>query len=138
MKIVDEELYQAAVKALDRSYSVYSHFRVGAAARLKDGRIITGANMENSSYGLTLCAERVCIFRSRMEGAERENFVSFCITGDTDDPISPCGACRQVMYEMLPHETPVYLTNLKGDCKVMTVDELLPYFPTDKDIQEHA
>ncbi|WP_302221157.1 cytidine deaminase [Acidaminococcus timonensis] len=120
---MDRELFEAAVKARQNSYSPYSHFAVGAAVRAKDGRIFTGCNIENASYGLCNCAERCAIFAAVKEGVRE--FAALCVTADTPEPVSPCGACRQVMAEF--HIPVVYLTSLKGDCKETTVAELLPY-----------
>jgi cytidine deaminase len=120
---MDRELFEAAVKAREHSYSPYSHFAVGAAVRAKDGRIFTGCNIENSSYGLTVCAERNAIFAAVKEGVRE--FTCLCVTADTPQPVSPCGACRQVMAEFRIPE--ISLTNLKGDEKKVTLEELLPY-----------
>ena len=120
---LDAELFQAAVKARENAYIPYSHFGVGAAVRAKDGRIFTGCNIENASYGLTVCAERNAIFAAVMEGVRE--FAALCVTADTPAPVAPCGACRQVMAEF---QIPViYLTNLKGDVKETSLEELLPY-----------
>ena len=120
---LDAELFQAAVKARENAYIPYSHFGVGAAVRAKDGRIFTGCNIENASYGLTVCAERNAIFAAVKEGVRE--FAALCVTADTPAPVAPCGACRQVMAEF---QIPViYLTNLKGDVKETSLEELLPY-----------
>lgn len=120
---LDAELFQAAVKARENAYISYSHFGVGAAVRAKDGRIFTGCNIENASYGLTVCAERNAIFAAVKEGVRE--FAALCVTADTPAPVAPCGACRQVMAEF---QIPViYLTNLKGDVKETSLEELLPY-----------
>ena len=120
---LDAELFQAAVKARENAYIPYSHFGVGAAVRAKDGRIFTGCNIENASYGLTVCAERNAIFAAVKEGVRE--FAALCVTADTHAPVPPCGACRQVMAEF---QIPViYLTNLKGDVKETSLEELLPY-----------
>lgn len=87
------------------------------------GRIFTGCNIENASYGLSLCAERCAIFAGVKEGVRE--FTALCVTADTPGPVSPCGACRQVMAEFaIPR---IFLTNLQGACKEMTAAELLPY-----------
>ena len=122
-----KKLLEAATNARENAYVPYSHFKVGAALLLKDGRIITGCNVENASYGLCNCAERTALFKAYSDGITRDDIVAMSISGDTDGPISPCGACRQVMSELLYKDTKVYLTNLKGDVKEMTVEELLPY-----------
>ena len=122
-----KKLLEAATNARENAYVPYSHFKVGAALLLKDGRIITGCNVENASYGLCNCAERTALFKAYSDGITKDDIVAMSISGDTDGPISPCGACRQVMSELLYKDTKVYLTNLKGDVKEMTVEELLPY-----------
>lgn len=120
---LDRELYEAACQAREKAYAPYSHFAVGAAVRAADGRIFTGCNIENASYGLSLCAERCAIFAGVKEGVRE--FTALCITADTPGPVSPCGACRQVMAEFAI--TRIFLTNLQGACKEMTAAELLPY-----------
>ena len=94
---LDRELFEAACAVRKHSYSPYSRFAVGAAVRAADGRIFTGCNVENASYGLTLCAERCAIFAAVKEGVRE--FAALCVTADTPGPVSPCGACRQVMAE---------------------------------------
>ena len=122
-----KKLTEAVVSAMKNAYVPYSHFQVGAALLLKDGRVILGCNIENASYGLCNCAERTALFKAYSEGITKDDIVAMSIAGATDNPISPCGACRQVMAELLHKNTPVYLTNLKGDIKETTVEELLPY-----------
>lgn len=122
-----KKLQEAAIKAMGNAYVPYSKFKVGAALLLKDGSIILGCNIENASYGLCNCAERTALFKAYSDGVTKNDIVAMSIAGATDDPISPCGACRQVMAELLNPETPVFLTNLKGDLKETTVKELLPY-----------
>ena len=96
---LDRELFEAACAVREHSYSPYSRFAVGAAVRAADGRIFTGCNVENASYGLTLCAERCAIFAAVKEGVRE--FAALCVTADTPGPVSPCGACRQVMAEVI-------------------------------------
>ena len=116
-------LLNAALSARERAYAPYSKFLVGAAVLAKSGKIYTGCNIENASYGLTVCAERNALF-SAVGAGERE-FTALCVVGDTEAPISPCGACRQVMAEF---KVPcIILANLKGDVKEYTLEELLPY-----------
>jgi cytidine deaminase len=131
---MDHELFEAAIRARSHAYAPYSHFAVGAAVRAKDGRIFTGCNIENSSYGLTVCAERNAIFAAVKEGVR--SISAICITADTPEPVSPCGACRQVMAEFgIQH---IFLTNLSGDVKECTLQELLPYsFALDKKEENH-
>lgn len=121
--MMKQELLNAALSARERAYAPYSKFLVGAAVLAKSGKIYTGCNIENASYGLTVCAERNALF-SAVGAGERE-FIALCVVGDTEAPISPCGACRQVMAEFkVPR---IILANLKGDVKEYTLEELLPY-----------
>ena len=122
-----KDLQLAAVKAMENAYAPYSNFKVGAALQLKDGKILLGCNVENASYGLCNCAERTALFKAYSEGYRKDDIMAIAIAGATDGPISPCGACRQVMVELLHPATPVILTNVKGNTKEMTVEELLPY-----------
>ena len=122
-----KKLMEAAVKAMENAYVPYSKFKVGAALLLKNGEIITGCNIENASYGLCNCGERTALFRAYALGYRKDDIVAMSVAGATDGPISPCGACRQVMAELLNPETPVYLTNVKGDVMETSVKELLPY-----------
>lgn len=121
------KLLQAAREAAKLGYTPYSSFPVGAAIIMKNGTIIQGANIENASYGLTVCAERNALFRAYLEGYRKEDMVAMAVSGSTSQPISPCGACRQVMAELLDHSTPIYLTNLKENVLTMDVKSLLPY-----------
>ncbi|MDD1367873.1 cytidine deaminase [Bacillus sp. MHSD_36] len=122
---MDKKKYiEEANKMLAKAYIPYSKFPVGAALVTKEGKIYTGCNIENASYGLCNCAERTAIFKAVSEG-ERD-FSYLVITGETDGPISPCGACRQVIAEFCEPKMPVLLTNVKGDEKEVTVEQLLP------------
>jgi cytidine deaminase len=116
-----------ALRARDKAYVPYSKFKVGAAIELKDGKIIHGANIENASFGLTCCAERNALFSLISQGYNKEDIVSITIVANDHGPVSPCGACRQVMHELMPRHTKVYLANTKGEIKETSTDELLPY-----------
>ncbi|MDO4179470.1 MAG: cytidine deaminase [Phascolarctobacterium sp.] len=117
-----DKLYQAALSARKNSYSPYSNFAVGAAV-LCGEKIYGGCNIENGSYGLTICAERCAIWKAVSEGERK--FDAICVVGSTTDPISPCGACRQVMSEFkIPR---IILANLEGSFKEFTLEEILPY-----------
>jgi|SRR5690625_2680041 len=123
-------LIDAATEMLDRAYVPYSKFPVGAALLTPEGEVFSGCNIENASYGLTNCAERTAIFKAVSEG--KTNFEYLVVTGDTEGPISPCGACRQVLVEFCQPEMPVLLTNRNGDRFHTTINELLPgYFKSD-------
>jgi cytidine deaminase len=126
-----KELVENAVNGMNRAYTPYSNFKVGASLLLKNGSYVIGCNVENASYGLTNCAERTALFKLVSEGYSKDDVLAMAIVGNTDGPISPCGACRQVMAELLDRNTPVILANLKGDTKETTVEELLPYMFSD-------
>lgn len=127
MKLSPEELLDKAKQARALSYSPYSHFAVGAALECADGSVFCGANIENASFPLGMCAERNAIYHALMCGKKKEDFVSLAIVADTDEPCSPCGACRQVLWELFPLDAPIYLGNLKNEIKHVTAKELLPF-----------
>ncbi len=118
----DEKLLKAALQARKGAYAPYSGFKVGAALETKSGKVYTGANVENSSFGLSMCAERIAIFKAVTDG-ERE-FKKLAIVADTKDVVSPCGACRQVMSEFGNFD--VILANLEGKVQKTSVEKLLP------------
>ncbi|HHU35916.1 MAG TPA: cytidine deaminase [Treponema sp.] len=99
-------LYAAALETAARAYAPYSKFRVGAALLLEDGTIVTGVNVENRSFGLTNCAERSAIYAAVSSGVRKFTAIAVA-TPDSDYPVSPCGACRQVLSEFMSPETPV-------------------------------
>ena len=121
------ELVNVAVEARELSYSPYSKFKVGAALLCKDGKVFKGANVENSSYPLCMCAERNAIYNAMMNGYKKSDFVALAIVADTDEACSPCGACRQVISELFPRDGALYLANLKGAFKETNIEELLPF-----------
>lgn len=122
-----EELLKFAIAARTHSYSVYSHFAVGAAILTKDGQVFEGANVENSSYPCSMCAERNALYNAYMHGYHRDDFAMMAVAADTAEPVSPCGMCRQVISELYPKDKPILLTNLKGDVKETNAQELLPF-----------
>ncbi len=115
------ELVAQAATARERAYAPYSHFLVGAALLTKSGRIYTGANVENASYSVTICAERVALF-SAVAAGERE-FVALAVV--TDAGVSPCGACRQALREFSANLR-VFIADAAGHCREHTLAELLP------------
>ena len=123
------ELINLVVEVSQHAYVPYSHFPVGAVLVTKDDQIYTGVNIENASFGLTNCGERTAIFKAVSEGARE--FKELIIYGQTDKPISPCGACRQVMAEFFEPDLPVTLVSQNKSTVVMTVKDLLPYSFTD-------
>ncbi|KAB5593892.1 Cytidine deaminase [Ceratobasidium theobromae] len=127
-----EKLIAAAVEAKSKAYNPYSNFRVGAALFSTDGQIIRGANIENASYGGTICAERTALVKAVSEGVK--SFLAIAVTSDVDDVISPCGICRQFIREFCSLSTPVILVkssytpeNGNNTVKVLKLEELLPY-----------
>ena len=126
--MTNEELVAKAIEGRKRSYSPYSHYAVGAAILLKDGTVITGANIENAAYGECMCAERVAMFTAHNLGYDlKKDAVAIAITSDSEKPCAPCGACRQVMNELLRKDTKVILSNLNGKVQEETVASILPY-----------
>jgi len=121
-----QQLISAANLARESAYAPYSNFKVGAAVLCKDGKVFHGCNVENASYGLCNCAERTALFSAVAAGYKPGDFDTIAVTGATDDPIAPCGACRQVIMEMGGPDLKVILTNLKGDIKLTTAGEQLP------------
>ncbi|MFC4076728.1 cytidine deaminase [Salinithrix halophila] len=130
-----EQLMDEAKKARKRAYVPYSQFKVGAALLSGTGVVYHGCNVENASYGLTNCAERTALFKAISEGGK--DFQAMAIVADTAEPVSPCGACRQVLAELCPGDMPVYLGNLDGDSVVTAVNDLLPGAFTKEDL-DHA
>ncbi|MBA2873337.1 cytidine deaminase [Thermaerobacillus caldiproteolyticus] len=126
------QLINEALSGREKAYVPYSRFQVGAAILTKEGKIYKGCNIENASYGLTNCAERTAIFKAVSEGQKK--FAMMAIVADTDGPVSPCGACRQVIAEFCDPDMPIILANLKGNIQETTVKELLPFAFSSKDI----
>ncbi|MCC4044885.1 cytidine deaminase [Enterococcus gallinarum] len=127
-----KEWIETAVAALDKAYVPYSKFPVGACLVTKEGTIYQGINIENASFGLTNCAERTAFFKAISEG--EKDFQHLVVAGHTPEPISPCGACRQVMVEFCQPDMPVTLVGDGGVIKETTVEGLLPYYFTNKDL----
>ena len=123
------ELIDLAVKTSENAYVPYSHFPIGAVLVTDEGKIYTGVNIENASFGLTNCGERTAIFKAVSEG--ERSFKELIIYGQTEKPVSPCGACRQVMAEFFEPDLPVTLVAKDKSTVVMTVKELLPHSFTD-------
>ncbi|HIW33841.1 MAG TPA: cytidine deaminase [Candidatus Paenibacillus intestinavium] len=123
---IQQKLLSQAKEAMKLAYVPYSQFRVGAAVLDQNGRIHLGCNIENAAYGPTNCAERTALFSAIAAGVAPRTFTAIAVVGDTIDPITPCGVCRQVMIELCNPDTLVMMGNLAGECNVMTVQELLP------------
>lgn len=131
----DAVLVEKAIEASKKAYAPYSKFQVGAALECADGDIILGCNVENASYGLTNCAERTALFSAIAQG--KREFKRIAIFVDTDDFISPCGACRQVLAELAPNAD-VLLINRHRKVKKTTVKALLPLAFGSEDLKHHA
>ena len=116
-------LIEAAKQARENAHAPYSNFRVGAALRSSSGRIFGGCNVENATYGLTMCAERVAIFKAVSEG--ERGFSAIAVVTDTDVLTPPCGACRQLIWEFCG-DIPVSMANLKGKIQLIQMKELFP------------
>ncbi len=118
-----ENLLLAAKRAREQAYAPYSHFKVGAALSTEDGRTFVGVNVENASYGLSLCAERTAMATALAAGAR--NFAALAIVGDSEDPLVPCGACLQWVLEFAPNMW-IVMGNLKGEMRISRGKDLLP------------
>ena len=123
MQYTDQQLVTQAIKVAGRAYAPYSRFHVGAVLVGKDGRTFAGCNVENISYGLTICAERNAVFAAVAAGCRE--FERIVIVADTAVPASPCGACRQVLAEFNP-DLEVVLSNFRGLSETFRLSELLP------------
>ena len=124
--IDNEALIEQARKARAKAYARYSHFQVGAALVARDGKIYHGCNIENASYGLTNCAERTAFYSALADGQKPGNFMQLAIVGETDAPIAPCGACRQVIFELGGPKLEVILANMGNLVEITTPAQLLP------------
>ena len=123
MQYTDQQLVTQAMEVAGRAYAPYSRFHVGAVLVGKDGRTFAGCNVENISYGLTICAERNAVFAAVAAGCRE--FEKIVITADTELPASPCGACRQVLAEFNP-DLEVVLSNFRGQTETFRLSQLLP------------
>jgi len=117
------ELIKIATAARLKSVAPFSNFLVGAAVQTRDGKVFTGSNIESASYGLTVCAERVAIWKALSEG-ERD-FTDLVVVADTEQLTPPCGACRQIIWEFCKNSK-IVLANLRGQQEELTVKDLLP------------
>ncbi|WP_337873500.1 cytidine deaminase, partial [Ignavibacterium sp.] len=122
-----------AIEAKQNAYAPYSNFRVGAALLTEDDQIITGCNVEISSYSLTICAERNAIFKAYSDGIRK--FKAIAVAADTIDYISPCGACRQVISDLCG-DIDVILINGNNETKILRTQQLLPFAFTDKELNK--
>ena len=116
---------EAAFEARENAFAPFSKFKVGAAVVLRDGAVVTGCNVENASYGLTICAERVAVFKAVSEGARPGDFSLVVVATDAAVLTPPCGACRQILWEFCG-DVPVVLVNLRGSQRTFSMKDLLP------------
>jgi cytidine deaminase len=128
------ELIEEAKKAREYAYVPYSKFKVGAALLTKDGKVYRGCNIENAAYSMCNCAERTALFKAYSEGDKE--FAALAVIADTPRPVPPCGACRQVIFELCPSDMKVILANLNGDITELMVKELLPNAFSAEDLHE--
>ena len=122
----NKSLLKYALEALKNSYSPYSNYKVGAAVLLKNGKIVKGTNIENASYGLTNCAERSALFTTQGLGYRKDDILGIAIASLSTEPASPCGACRQVISELMDQDAFVVYGNDIDVVYEMTVKDLLP------------
>ena len=120
---MNQILINAALAARLYAHAPYSNFLVGAALEAEDGRIFTGCNVENATYGLTVCAERVAVFKAISEGARK--FKAIAVSADTERLTPPCGACRQILWEFLG-DVPLTLVNLAGKTEQLRLSDIFP------------
>lgn len=130
--MTDKGLVNIAKEAMENAYAPYSHFKVGAALLAKDGRVFQGCNIENASYGATNCAERTAIFKAVSEGYRE--FEKIAIVASSGEYASPCGICRQVLFEFLPEGKVILDSDEKG-MATFSVQELLPFGFRGEDIK---
>lgn len=120
-----KELAQKAIEAKSKALPTYSNFHVGAALQTESGKVYLGANIEVSSYSLTICAERTAVFQAILDGERK--FKSIAIASDADEFCPPCGACRQVLLDLCGEELEVIMINKKGELKSFLLKELIPF-----------
>jgi cytidine deaminase len=118
-----QQMLETAKTARLQSIAPFSNFLVGAAVKTADGKVYTGCNIESASYGLTVCAERVAIWKALSEG--ERNFIELAVVADTASLTPPCGTCRQIIWEFAKHAT-IVLGNLRGETQVVSIRDLLP------------
>lgn len=130
-----QKLIELAKDARKLAYTPYSHFPVGAALLTKDDKVYVGANIENASYPLCMCAERNAIYKSYLDGVRKDDIIAIVVVADTPNPCSPCGACRQVMSELLNKDTDIIMTNLNDNTQIVKVKDILPFAFSEEDLK---
>lgn len=129
-----EVLIEKAFEAMKNAYAPYSNYHVGACVYTKDGKFIPGCNIENAAYGSTICAERAAVFNAYSNGYRKDDIVALAIVSDGNTLAYSCGACRQVLAELLNPDTPIYLSNGKQETTTSPA-EMLPYSFTNEDLK---
>ncbi len=119
------ELGKLALMAKEKSYAPYSGFRVGAAVETEDGSVYTGANIENISFGATVCAEQTAVFGAVLDGYRKLRKIA--VAADTERPVMPCGICRQVLSEFCSSDALIICCSRYGDMNVYTLEQLMPF-----------
>lgn len=130
------ELVSLALRARKNAYVPYSHFHVGAAVVADNGRSYTGCNIENASYGATICAERTAVAKAVSDGARR--ILAIAISSDSDHNTMPCGICRQVLSEFCAPDMPLYLSDKNGNFNTYRFDEILPHAFKQSDMENQS
>ena len=129
-----EMLFKLTKQAFLNAYSPYSNYNVGAVVLTKDNKAFIGANVENASFPASVCAETICIASAYSNGYRKNDIAAFALISGSKKPSMPCGSCRQVMAELIPAETPIYVFNIEGDCVETNMKTLLPYPFSDEDL----
>lgn len=132
----NSELLNLAIKAMENSYAPYSQFPVGAAILLTDGEVVLGVNVENASYGGTICAERTAITSAVAKGYRRGDFEKIAIVSNMKNITPPCAICRQVMTEFLDEKSQVIMGSKDGKMEVVSIEELVPYSFKEDSLEE--
>jgi len=128
------ELVRLAVNIREKAYAPYSGFHVGAALFADNGKVYTGCNVENASYGAAICAERTAVVKAISDGAKK--ILAIAVSSDSNSPTMPCGICRQVLSEFCSPDMPLFLSNKNGEYKVFTFEELLPHSFKQSDMED--
>lgn len=131
-----EQKYELALKAYNNSYAKYSKFQVGAVVILKNGEYVLGTNVENASYGLTNCAERTALFYTYTLGYRQDDIEELVVMGKSKELVYPCGACRQVISELMNKDAFITMINLDKKTKTVKVEDLLPFAFGEGDLNE--
>ncbi len=133
-KMTNDKLVKLAMEVMKNTYSPYSNFPVGAAIEMNDGTVFQGANVENASYGATICAERSAIVSAVAKGYKPKDFKKIAIVSKMNSITPPCAVCRQVLVEFFAPDAEVIMASVDGEYKIATVNELVPYSFTEEEL----